>query len=304
MERHDVTFRSGNDHVAAWWYPCGPGRRSCVVMSHGFGATKRSGLAPFAERFAGAGHHVLVIDYRYFGDSGGQPRRLVDPQRQVDDVLAAAGYARSREDVDPTRIALWGSSFGGGIVLAAAVRDRRVAAAISQCPAMDGVAAFRQSLGQPGETPITSAKFVRLVVADWVAAASRRSATHIPIAGPPGSVAVLTAPDALPGYRSIAGSDFVNSVCARTALKILRFRPVTQAHRVPCPWLVQICQQDSVAPPSSAMEAARRAGARADVRRYDIGHFDIYVDGGFERAVADQIDFLHRHVPPGPQPEA
>jgi dienelactone hydrolase len=152
-DREDVTFTSGTDTIAAWWYPGGPGRRSCVVLAHGAGGTKRSGLAPSAERFAADGHQVLVIDYRHFGDSGGQPRQLLDPHRQVADILAAVHFARSRTDVDPNRVALWGTSFGGGNVLAAAVRDQHVAAVVSQSPALDGVTALTRSLTQPGQTP-------------------------------------------------------------------------------------------------------------------------------------------------------
>ena len=38
---------------------------------------------------------------------------------------------------------------------------------------------------------------------------------------------------------------------------------------------------------------------RGEIKHYPFGHFDIYVGGGFERAVRDQLDFLERHVPAG-----
>ncbi|MGB9375574.1 MAG: alpha/beta fold hydrolase [Jiangellales bacterium] len=301
--RHDVTFTSGTDTIAAWWYPGGPGRRSCVVMAHGAGGTKRSGLAPFAERFADDGHHVLVIDYRHFGDSGGQPRQLLDPHRQVADLLAALQYARSRDDVDPNRIGLWGTSFGGGNVLVAAVRDQHVAAVISQGPALDGFTALTRSLTQPGQTPVSWARTLGRVASDLTAAALGREPTYVPLVGPPGSAAIMTAADSEPGYQRIAGPDWVNAACARLALTVPRYRPVSMAGRVPCPWLIQICQRDTVAPTSSAEKAARRAGARATVRRYDIDHFAIYVDDGFEQAITDQTAFLRHHLTPNTAPE-
>jgi uncharacterized protein len=294
--REDATFTSGADRIAAWWYPGGPGLRSCVVMVHGFSGTKRSGLAPYAQRFATEGHHVLVIDYRHFGDSGGLPRQLLDPRRQVEDVLAAIGYARSRADVDPDRLALWGTSFGGGVVLVAAVRDGRVAAVVSQCPAMDGWTGLARALTQPGQSVRNTLRMLGLVSADLVAAALGRAPVMVASVGPPGSVAVMTAADAEPGFRRIAGPDWENAVCARVALAVLRFRPVRQADRVPCPWLVQICRNDTVAPVSSAERAARRAGRQATVRHYDTGHFGIYVDEDFERSVSDQVRFLNPHL--------
>ena len=44
--------------------------------------------------------------------------------------------------MDPERIVVWGTSFSGGHVVEAAVADGRVAAAIAQTPAMDGLAAL------------------------------------------------------------------------------------------------------------------------------------------------------------------
>ena len=45
--------------------------RPVVVMAHGLGGTKDSGLEPFAEALAAAGLDVLAFDYRGFGASSG-----------------------------------------------------------------------------------------------------------------------------------------------------------------------------------------------------------------------------------------
>ena len=49
-----------------------------IVMAHGLGGTRRMRLTAFAERFVAEGYACLVFDYRYFGDSEGQPRQLLD----------------------------------------------------------------------------------------------------------------------------------------------------------------------------------------------------------------------------------
>lgn len=107
-----------------------------------------------------------------------------------------------------------------------------------------------------------------------------------------GSGAVISAPDSDPGYRRMAGPDWVNEVCARLAVTGLNHRHTRVADRLPCPWLIQICDRDTVAPTTSAVNAARRAGSRAVTRHYNLGHFDIYVDQGLETSVRDQLDFL------------
>lgn len=67
------------------------------------------------------------------------------------------------------------------------------------------------------------------------------------------------------------------------------------ARRVRCPSLLQLCEQDTVAPPAAAEKAARRM-PHAEVVHYPLGHFDVYFDAAFERSVADQEDFLRRQL--------
>jgi hypothetical protein len=50
-----------------------------------------------------------------------------------------------------------------------------------------------------------------------------------------------------------------------------------------------------VAPAGAALRHARR-GRDVEVRTYPIGHFEIYFGEWFERAMADQLDFLRRHL--------
>jgi pimeloyl-ACP methyl ester carboxylesterase len=96
--------------------------------------------------------------------------------------------------------------------------------------------------------------------------------------------------------RAIAGPSWRNDVAARVMLTAGAYRPGRQADRLPCPILVQIADRDSVAPVKAAQDAAWLATGRSEVRTYPIGHFDIYAGPPFERAIADQLHFLHRHV--------
>jgi pimeloyl-ACP methyl ester carboxylesterase len=270
------------------------GRRPCVMLAHGFGGTVDSGLVPFAERFAAAGVDALAFDYRHFGLSDGEPRQLLSIPRQLEDYAAAIAYARTLEGVDPDRIVVWGSSYAGGHVVPVAVTDGRVAAAISQVPAMDGAVALANIVRYAGPGHL-----VRLVLAGVRdLAASLRGGPPVTIAqvGPPGSVGAMTTSDAEPGYRAIAGPTWHNEVAGRIALRAGTYRPGLQADRLPCPILIQIADQDSIAPVKAAQDAAWRATGRAEVRTYPIGHFDIYVGAPFEQAIADQLHFLRRHV--------
>lgn len=91
----DISFLSHGDRCAAWHLTAGsdaltgPHGRPCVVMAHGFGATRDCGLLPFAERFAAAGCDVLLFDYRGYADSEGRPRQDVNHWRHRQDYHAA-----------------------------------------------------------------------------------------------------------------------------------------------------------------------------------------------------------------------
>jgi uncharacterized protein len=270
------------------------GRRPCVVLAHGFGGTVDSGLLPYAERFAAAGVDALAFDYRHFGSSDGEPRQVLSIPLQLEDYAAAIEFARSLEGVDPDRIVAWGSSYSGGHVVPVAVADGRVAAAIAQVPAMDGVVTLLNLVRYAG--PVHVARLVLAGVRDVAASLRGRPPVMVPQVGMPGSVGAMTTPDAELGYRAIAGPSWRNEVAARIALRAGAYRPGLQADRLPCPILVQIADRDAIAPVKAAQDAAWRATGRAEVRAYPIGHFDIYAGPPFERAITDQLHFLRRHV--------
>lgn len=298
MTRTDVTFRSGDGSCAAWFYePAADGARAgrpVVVMAHGLGGVKEMRLDAFAERFVAAGYACLVFDYRHFGASSGDPRQLLDIDRQLEDWRAAVAHARTIDGVDPDRVVVWGTSFGGGHAIVTAADDHRVAAAIAQCPFTDGLASTRAI------PPATSAKVTARALRDVAGARLGRRPVMVPTYGPPGATALMTAPDCAGGVRALIpdGLDVRSDVAARFALDIVRHFPGRRAKDVTCPILFAVCEKDSVAPPGPTRRYAARA-PRGEVTLHPAGHFDIYVGDDFERNVTDQIGFLARHVPVG-----
>lgn len=112
-------------------------------MGHGFGTPRAVALYVYAEAFARAGYIVTVFDYRYFGESEGEPRQLLDIGKQHEDWRNALAYTRALDGVDPRRIVGWGTSFAGGHVLSLAGRGEDFAAIIAQVPHVSGPAAVR-----------------------------------------------------------------------------------------------------------------------------------------------------------------
>lgn len=137
--RTDVEFHSEGAVLRGWLYrPIGSpnSRRPAVVMAHGFSATRHMTIDKYADVLCKAGFVVLLYDHRNFGASDGEPRRQINAWLQARGYRDALSYLQTREDVDPTRIALWGDSLSGGVAVAVAAIDSRAAALVVQVPAM------------------------------------------------------------------------------------------------------------------------------------------------------------------------
>jgi len=292
--RDDVVFHSGRERISAWLYrPQATGDAPLLVMAHGLGGVRRMRLDAYAERFSAAGYACLVFDYRNFGDSEGEPRQLLDIGMQLQDWAAAVAYARTLPDIDSHRIGLWGTSFSGGHVIATAARLPGIAAVVAQCPFTDGIASAR------AVNPLLIARITALAVRDLVGARLGRPPVMVPVVGYPGEVALMTAPDAYPGFMRLVpeGVQVRNEVAARFGVKVLAYRPGRAAGKVACPILFCVCEPDSVAPADTTVRHAAKA-PRGEIKVYPQGHFDIYVGEAFDRVVADQLDFLDKHLKP------
>ncbi|ELP62591.1 alpha/beta hydrolase [Streptomyces turgidiscabies] len=128
-----------------------------VVLSHGWGGSKLT-AERYAALFASAGMITLTFTQGSWFDSGSPLqlvgdapdlddgnqahaqvrfiRDLVDPFAWTANLRAALDYIEGEPNVDPARIGLWGTSFGGGIAVHLAANDPRVKALAVQVAAI------------------------------------------------------------------------------------------------------------------------------------------------------------------------
>ena len=120
----------------------------------------------------------------------------------------------------------------------------------------------------------------------------------IPLAGQPGTVAMLTTPDSIDGDRALnpgnSYPDWQQAVAARSAPQIVLYRPGRDASRVRCPLLVLVCGQDQTALAGPAIGAANRA-PRGELVRLPGGHYEPFL-GQHEQAIEAELSFLRRHL--------
>ena len=293
-DREAVRFASGGTECAAWHYPGSSG--ACVIMAGGFAVTKEPGTDLFAKRFHDDGFTVLAFDYRRLGGSGGRPRQVVRISDDLADWQAAIACARALPGVDPARLAIWGFSLSGGHIFRVAARTPRLAAAIAQTPNADGPAATRNAARY--QKPLTMLRFTGRCVADGLGGFFGRAPRLVPLAGPPGTVAVLTTPDSRDGDTALNPGnrypDWHQAVAARSVLPLGFYRPGRDASRVACPLLVVVSDQDQSALAGPAVAAAQRA-PRAELVRLPGGHYAPFL-AGHEQAAEAELSFLRRHL--------
>ena len=296
--RIEAEFRSGGVRCAATLYRADDVQEQvpCVVMGPGGTLTRRDGIPAYAERFADLGVAALAFDYRHWGDSDGEPRGWFSIPKQLEDWRAAVAYARTLETVDPDRVAVWGMSFAGGYVLVTAADDQRVAAVLSLVGLVDGLAFMLR--------PVPP-----LVIAQSLWRATREVLTRrpvtMPVAGPPGTLAVCAAPEGVEGFLRTTfdrepGHEWRNEVNTSPAFSLLRHRPVRRASTIKVPVLLQLGENDGIVPLKPIEKAAARA-PRGELIRYPMDHFGCFTTEHIDRVAGDQLDFIRRHLVPQPE---
>jgi len=124
-------------------------RRPAFLVLHGFGSNKMSSncINP-CRMLAQWGYAAMRFDFRGCGESEGEKSRVICLE-QVEDVKNAVSYLATRRDIDGTRIAAVGSSFGAAVAVYAGGVDERLAAIISSGGWGDGETKFRRQHASP-----------------------------------------------------------------------------------------------------------------------------------------------------------
>jgi fermentation-respiration switch protein FrsA (DUF1100 family) len=100
--------------IPATGYPNPRDAKGTVIHFHG-NAGNISSHWRLVEWLPRRGFNLFVFDYRGYGASEGAP----EPKGVFEDSRSALDYIRSRQDVDPGRLAVFGQSLGGANAIAA-----------------------------------------------------------------------------------------------------------------------------------------------------------------------------------------
>lgn len=119
----DVSFVTSDGVRLVGWLLKPGGRRDpspAIILCHGVGAN-RSDFTELAASLTRRGFLVLTFDFRAHGESGGSRTSLGYHEQK--DVAAALAFLRSRRDIDPQRIGIYGFSLGGATAVLSAAES-------------------------------------------------------------------------------------------------------------------------------------------------------------------------------------
>ena len=237
-------------------------RRGAFLVLHGFGSNKTSSNTMQPTKVLGElGYVVLRFDMRGCGESEGEFGRVICLE-QVEDTRSALSFLAQHPSVDPARIGVIGSSFGGAVAIYTGGVDPRVAAVISNGGWGDGERKFR---GQH-TTPEAWKKFTDMLEEGKRYRARTGKSLMVP------RYDIVPIPQHLRGHLA-EGS--VQMFTAETAQSMYDFRAAdVVAGMAPRPLLLLHSSVDSVTPTEQSVELFKRAGQPTDLHLFaETDHF-------------------------------
>jgi pimeloyl-ACP methyl ester carboxylesterase len=262
-----------------------------VVMGHGFAAEKCFRLPAYAERFLAKGIAAFLFDYRCFGESDGEPRHWVTPRRQLHDWTAALAHVRSLPDINHKKTAIWGSSFGGGHVIAVAARDPNISAVVSQVPYVGPGGSLT------GYTPGFMVKCFMAAIRDVFRMLTYREPYYVPVIGRPADFAAMNTEESWDGYSAIIpeGSKWENKFTPRFYFTLPFYSPLRLARKVKAPTLLMAGKRDSLSDEASVKKEAQVI-ENCELIIVDCNHFEPYHGKFFDVFADAQTEFLVKHL--------
>ena len=298
--RRNVSFTSQGAQCVGWLYlpdDLAAGEKApAVVMANAITATKEMVLPAYAEQFAAAGFAALAFDFRFLGESGGEPRGQLFASEQIEDLRNAISWLSLQPEVDANRIGAWGASFGGAHVLYLAAFDKRIKAAVSAIPSMRTIDTMVHFIGRQGLGQIQG-----FLGWDRTNRYQTGAVTYMKTVSDGTENAMLPNPEANEFYnrqaRTIA-PNWNSQVTVELLEKLLEYDPAYAIEFIsPTPLLMIVGEHDMSQPANLSLAAYARAGEPKKIVMMASGHTEMLEKTELvEQSANEAIAWFKQHL--------
>jgi dipeptidyl aminopeptidase/acylaminoacyl peptidase len=258
-----------------------------IVLCHGFAGVKELLLPAYAEAFSENGFAALTFDYRGFGESEGEAGKL-SPRLQIVDIRGAITYMQSLKEVDPAKIGLWGTSYGGANAVITAAKDERVKCLAVQLTFADGERVITGNLSQEEKD-----KLLATLMKVWTKAVTRNQMMKLPVN------------KALTDEQSIAFFNKAMEEFPQLNVKIpfftiketIEHKPVEYIGKVRVPVSIVGAENDSVNPAKESEILYEHANEPKELFMVKgATHYEVYEGELFQQVIKKQLEWFGKYL--------
>ena len=242
------------------------------------------------EKLCAAGYACLCFDYRGWGDSEGKQRGWVMPQWQVEDIRNGITYMQTRPEIDPNRIATYGSGgTGGGNAIYVAAIDQRVKCAVCYLGVSNG-RDWLHSMRREYEwvdylKRIDEDRKKRVLTGSGEVVSAREE------------IMVQTPERQTTTIKKEVADKIPQQMPLQCAEALLEYSPEEVVHKIaPRATLFIAVENDAVTPEEQSVRLYEKAGEPKKLVLYrQTTHYGIYNDY-FNDVAANVVDWYNRHL--------
>jgi fermentation-respiration switch protein FrsA (DUF1100 family) len=287
------TFLSeGETLVGDLFLPDGDKPAGAVVAVGPLTSVKEQAPGTYARAMAARGYGALAFDYRYFGESGGQPRQFENPDANIEDIRNAASAVLADDRLSGLPVVGLGICFGAGPMVRAVAGDSRFRA-------FAGVAGVYTDNAKTvaGMGPAYQEKM------DRGRAAERRwretgESEVIPAVAPDGGDVAMPLREAYEFYGTPRGAvpNYVNGYAVQSLVYSLPFDARGAAAAIDVP-LLMVHSDKAMAPDLARAFYAEVTSPKRDLWLDSRGQIDFYDDPKLTAPAAEAVaGFLRESV--------
>ena len=294
MQNQPVSFYSEGVRLAGDLFlpdELRPGeQRAGIVLCHGYTGVRNLYLPDNARVLTDAGYVVLTFDYKGWGDSDG-PKSRLSPYGRVIDSQAALTFLAAQPMVDPHRLGIYGTSYGGATVVWTAAIDPRVQCVVSVVGIGNG-RRWMRSVRRPDEfqdlLARSAADRIRRVTSgesEFVA----RNDVLLPDRQSADLAAAARRDN--PGAVSEIPMEYVDDT--------LGFHPEWVVDKIaPRPVLFITSDDDRLVPPDESEALFAKAGEpKKLVTLHGFGHYEVYTGEAFRQVMNATLAWYRQYLP-------